>query len=87
MRNTRDLSQEELIDLWLVPVHGVRFEEAVQTKEQGDTFYDDYPVTKGQHDEWDEVASAFVRRKLRITKDYATRIKWSWYLNTAPKIK
>jgi hypothetical protein len=83
-----DLSGEDLINLWLIPIHNEMIQVLFKNNPNitSDEFYDTYPVTQQQHDEWYDQCIDLVRKKFRISKKVAKR-KFAWtYLNAAPKV-
>lgn len=82
----KTLTEEEIINAWLVPAYGITVQEVKKAHPRLSSkgFYAKYPVTKEQHDTW----RLWLLKKLMwyqgLGKRYAERSMWATYLNTAP---
>lgn len=84
----KELTQHDLINDWMVPYHGLTIEEAHAKEPWTDsrTFYDRYPVTQEQHDEWNEKAKARFKKELKLS-EYRLKRHWPYtWLDVSPKI-
>lgn len=83
----------ELINMWLKPIHGVTIEEVIKEYPEwkypeGDSreFYKKYPVTQEQHDEWYANVIQIIMREYGWNKKNAERQFAMPYLNISPMI-
>jgi hypothetical protein len=76
------VTQDELIDLWLLPEYGITLQEAEQ-----EDFFDKYPVSQEAHDKWEDLAEQFIAKSIRRSRKFVRINKAGWYLNTAPKVR
>jgi hypothetical protein len=89
------ITETDLINGWLEKYHNTTIDKVLEEnptwkdnpQEHTREFYDKYPVTQEQHDEWVEWAKETLRKTLRKSKKYIDRSWWSVYLNVAPTIK
>lgn len=84
----KEIHLEDLINLWMVPIHGITIEEAYEKEpwENSREFYEKYKITQEEHDKWyDEVIELLSKHfrwsKKRIKKEFTFA-----YLNCAPTI-
>jgi hypothetical protein len=84
----KELTLHDLINDWMVPYHGTTIEKAYEEnpwKESMD-FYDRYPVTQEQHDEWNEKAKEKFSKHFKLSKKGLER-HWPFtYLDASPKV-
>ena len=84
-----NLTEEYLINGWMVKFHGLTLEEAwnkdpwIDSKE----FYDRYAVTQEQHDEWREWMIKTIVKESKLPRNYVERSASLIYLNCSPNIK
>jgi hypothetical protein len=82
-------TQDEFIDMWLVPAYGITLKEvSAQHREDKDfDFYETFQVYPNEHDEWYEKAIAKVAKDngwdIELAKNQFT---WA-YLDVAPRVK
>lgn len=90
------ITEESLINSWLKEYFDTTLYEVKIYYENDDgtlkedatrSFYEDYAVTKEQHDAWDKGVRQILRKKFRMNKDMFDRKFQFTYLNTAPSIK
>jgi hypothetical protein len=89
------LTIEDLLDLWLVPYHNITIDQVKaenpkwMENPQGHMrdFYEKYPVSQEQHDEWYERAIDLISKKKRISKKRVKIMFTFDYLNCAPYVK
>lgn len=83
------ITEDDLINGWMVKYHGLSLAEAYErqpwTNEK--EFYDRYPVTQEQHDEWREWMYATLTKETKLPRKYVERSGSFIYLNCSPKIK
>lgn len=84
------LSEEDLIDLWLVPKYNISIKEVIKKYPrecaEGTWFYL-FPVTQAEYDIWYDRAIEMIRKKTRFKKEYIER-KFSFTsLNVAPYVE
>lgn len=81
-----NLSQEDLVDLWLKKYYGITLKEAFEKEPWEDSreFYDRYPCTQEQHDEWNKEAKALFKKALKLNQNSADRSWVFTYMLTAP---
>jgi len=92
----KELTEKEIINWWLEKYHNTDIDKvAAEHPDWGEgkpgynsrMFYDAYPVTEAQHDEW---RAWLVKKMMWFTgrgKKYVERNLWAVYLNTAPIVK
>ena len=92
MRNK--VNVEDLINWWLEKYHNTDldkvFEDNPEWEDNPQThsreFYQKYPVTQEQHDEWEKWAKEYTK-KVTGVKGKLFDNSWGWtYLNCAPNI-
>lgn len=89
------MKTETLVNWWLEKYHNTNLDKIKKENPEWEKdpekysrdFREKYAVTQQQHDEWEEWAKEYCRKKLRLTKRALIRGWWSIYLNTAPMIK
>lgn len=88
-KQSKKLSQKEIIDWWLTKYHNTTLdkvqEEFPELKDSRE-FYNKYRVTQEQHDEWYEWVIGEVMRTFKLSKTKATRAFIWDYLNTSPLV-
>ena len=83
------VSGDDIINGWL-RYHGTTVQEVVEKhpeEAKSGEWFDLYPVTQEQHDQWEDWAKEYIRKKTKFSKK---RIERGWgltYLYAAPKIK
>jgi len=86
----KEISQDDIVNWWLSKYHDTTLEQVAkdypELKESRD-FYDKFPVTEEQHDEWYEWAIDFLSKYFRCGKKRMRKMFVFDYLNCAPKIK
>jgi hypothetical protein len=92
----KQATQNDLINWWLEKYHNTNTEKVLKDHPEWDveskewdsrTFYDTYPCTQEQHDEWYDWAIETVMKDYGIrSKKYAERSFAFTYLNVSPKI-
>jgi hypothetical protein len=91
----KELTEEHLIDWWLNKYHNTSLKKIREEHpEWGDhnpeytshIFYDAYPVTQEQHDEWCEWAKKEVKKYFKLSKIGLNKSFGFIYLNTSPKV-
>jgi hypothetical protein len=90
------VTEGDLINWWLEKYHNTNIEKVIKDHPDWDveskdwdsrTFYDAYPCTQEQHDQWYEWAIKTVMRDFRITSKKRAQKEFAFtYLNTSPKI-
>lgn len=96
MRKRKELTEKDIINYWLEKYHNTNMDKIASEhpdwrndnpEYNSCIFYEAYPVTQEQHDEW----RAWLLKKLMwftgMGKKYCERAMWAVYLNTAPNIK
>lgn len=90
-RKRKQLTEEMLINWWLEKYHNITLEDVKKlhpdwNEKNSQYFYDTYPVTEEQHDEWRKWAFNEFWKWQGMGKRYAEK-SFTWvYLNCAPKI-
>lgn len=89
MRKKKELTEEMLINWWLVKYHNTTLEEIHKEHPNWTSkeFYAAFPVTDKQHDEWHDWMLKELQKYFKYSKKYVQRSSWAIYLNTAPSIK
>lgn len=91
----KKLTQDDLLNWWLEKYHNTNVEKVLIDNPDWDvhskdwnsrTFYEKYPVTQQQHDEWYKWALDTFAKHFRLSKKQATRSFSFTYLDTAPSI-
>lgn len=71
IKDMKQTTQEELIDLWLVPYHGLTAAELIAKEPpellQSPDWWKKYAVTQQQHDEWYEAAITLLSKRTGLT--------------------
>lgn len=89
------LTEEDLINWWLERYHNTNLKEvqALHPDWRSDNpeyspwmFYDAYPCTQAQHDEWLVWAKEKFAKHFRLTKKQVDRHFALTYLNVSPKV-
>ena len=88
-RKKKQISEADLINLWMVKYHGITIEDAFEKDPWTNSrdFYARYKCTQEQHDAWVIEAKKFIRDNMKLTIKYVDR---SWpliYLNCSPQIE
>lgn len=85
----KELTETDLINMWMVPYHGITIEKAYEQDpwEDSATFYKRYAVTQQQHDDWNEKALEVFRKHFGMRKTMAKRHWGFTYLNVSPSVK
>ena len=83
-------NEEDLLNGWL-KYHNTSVEEVKERYSDDELmngrFYDLFPVTQEQHDEWKVWAKEYIRRTTKYPKKLIDRA-WAFiYLDTAPKVE
>ena len=83
------ITETDLINLWMEKYHGITIEKAYEIEPWIDPrgFYARYKCTQEQHDAWVIEAKKFIRDNMKLTIKYVDR---SWpliYLNCSPQIE
>lgn len=89
MTKKKQLSEEDLINLWMKKYYNTTIEEEYIKNpwKEPREFYDRYQCTQEQHDEW-EVEAKKVYKKTTGLSDYAVKRYWGFtYLNVSPRVK
>jgi hypothetical protein len=83
------LTADNIINWWLKKYHNTTLEEAYAKEPWTDSrvFYERYPVTKEQHDEWHEWMITALMKDTKMSRKYVERSSPFIYLNCAPNIK
>ena len=88
MKN-KQLSEIDLINLWMVKYHGITIEKAYEQNKWTNSFefYSRYTCTQQQHDEWEKEARYICRKHFNWNNHMEAR-QWVFiYLNTSPQVK
>ena len=82
------LNEMDLIDLWMIPIHGLSIEEAFEEKPWTDSrdFYSRYQVTQEQHDKWYDEAIDKISKYYRMSKKVVKKGFGFLYLNCSPMV-
>ena len=92
----KELTEEMFLDWWLEKYHNTSIKKIQEEHPEWNDknpdynsriFYETYPCTQAQHDEWYKWAIDTVAKHLRCSKKYAKRQFCFVYLNTAPNVK
>lgn len=90
----RKVNPNILVNWWLEKYHNTNLDKILEEnpdwkenpKEHTREFYEKYPVTKAQHDEWEKWAKEYTRKVTKANKHLLER-GWGYvYLDTAPSI-
>ena len=87
------LTEEEFVNWWLTEYHDTNLNEVRVSHPQwkdssySREFYEAYPVTQEQHDEWYEWAIERLMKHYKISKKRAKKDFSFPYLNVSPLIK
>ena len=96
MAKRKELTNDDLINWWLEKYHNTNMDGVLKDNPDWDihskewnsrTFYQKYPVTQEQHDEWEKWAFNAFTKHFRVSKTYAKRAWPYTYLNVSPSIK
>jgi len=92
----KKLTETDLVNWWLDKYHSTNSEKVIEDHPEWDvggknwssiTFYDAYPCTQEQHDEWYEWAVREFKKHFRLSSIKRAKRDFAFvYLNTAPKI-
>ena len=92
----KKLTLDEIVNYWLEKYHGITVaqvrEEHPDWTERNPMyssriFYETYPCTEEQHDEWREWLVKALMKETRMGRKYVEKGIWGIYLDTAPMIK
>ena len=90
----KEVDATELVDKWLTDYHNTTLKEVKEkhgwedgNDEHTREFYQTYPVTQEQHDEWKEWMEKRVAKVTGLGIRYTRKHSWGIYLNTSPSIK
>lgn len=85
----KELTEEDFINEWMIPYHGITIEEAYEKDPWPDsrTFYQRYAVTQEQHDQWNDKAKEMFGHHFRLSKSNVDRHWGLTYLNVSPTVK
>lgn len=86
----KTLTEEEIINAWLEKYHGITIQELVGKHPRlvkTPKWYDKYPVTQEQHDQWSEWLTKKLMWYWGCSRKVAQRDRWAIYLNCAPNVK
>ncbi len=90
MGGNMKLTREELIELWLIPYHGLTVKELIEKEPaqflKTDEWFKKYAVTKQQHDDWYDAAIKLITKRLRTSQKAAKRWFTLDYLDIAPSV-
>jgi len=78
----KKITYNDLINLWLYPAYGLKIEQ-VEIKDARD-FYEKFPVTKEQYDQWEKEAKELLHKSFRFSKRYIDRAWPMTSLDCAP---
>jgi hypothetical protein len=84
------ITKDEIMDYWLGKFHNTSCKELIEKHPEeikSPKWFDLFPVTQEQHDEWYDWAIALIAKRTRMSKKYAQKAFVFEYLNTAPNIK
>ena len=87
-RINREISIAELINLWLVKYYGTTIDDAFANDPWtiSSEFYQRYPCTQEQHDEWEVEAKALFTQRTKY-KGKIHNASWSYaYLDSSPMV-
>lgn len=83
------VTREDLINLWLKPYHGLSVQELIEKYPEeckSSDWFDKFPCTQSQCDEWEKLAKELVRKDYKLSKRRLER-EWGFiYLDTVPSI-
>ena len=86
----KTVDREELMDWWLSKYHNTNCKEVVEKHPEevkSPDWFELYPCTQEQCDEWEKWAKAYIKKELKISKALLDR-RWPLtYLDTAPYVK
>ena len=89
----KQLTSDHLINWWLEKYHHTNMDKVVAENNwiidkdwDSRVFYDRYPVTQQQCDEWERWAILEVAKFNRLGVKYVKRMFWPIYLNCSPKV-
>jgi len=88
------LTLDDVVNWWLKEYHNTNIKEVLQDHPEWDDgenhhreFYEAYPVTQKQHDEWREWLTKRLKKETHMGRKAVERNMWAIYLNTAPSVK
>jgi hypothetical protein len=85
----KEISIDELQNYWLTKYHNTNVNDILlKHPEEAKTskWYDLFPVTQEQHDEWEIWAKEYIRKKTKSSKKSIER-NWCWiHLDASPNI-
>jgi hypothetical protein len=85
----KSISISELQNYWLAKYHNTNVNEVLlKHPEETKTskWYDLYPVTQEQHDEWEAWAKEYIRKRTKLSKKLIEH-DWCWiHLDASPNI-
>lgn len=84
-----ELTAEFIMDWWLSKYHNTSCKEIVRKHPRlckTSRWYNLYPVTQEQHDEWYKWAIDILSKTLKVSKTYTKRAFVFDYLNCAPNV-
>ena len=85
-----ELTEEFIIEGWLKKYHGITVKDMVDKHPKlckTSLWYEKYPVTQEQHNDWYDWAIDIISKTLRMSKKNTKRRFCFSYLNCAPNIK
>ena len=88
MAKKKKLSEMDLINLWMKKYYNTTVEEEYEKNpwKESKEFYDRYPCTQEQHDEWEVEAKKIFKKEFKLSNYMVNRYWGFTYLNTSPKI-
>ena len=91
----KQLKEEDLVDWWLKKYHSTNLDKVLEENpdwkenpsEHTRDFYNKYPVTQEQYDEWKSWAIQHVKDCTKLSSKMIEHLWWQVDLNCAPNIK
>ena len=80
---------DDLINGWLTPYHNTTIEQVEKEwvgEKNSRAFYQKYPVTQEQHDEWYDWVIDLLSKHFKYSKKFIKKEFCFMYLNCAPNI-
>lgn len=84
------LTNNDIIEYWLLKFHGLTVKELMEKEPElvkSPTWFQNYPVTQEQHDDWVQWAIKSISKDQKLSKKYVSRNWQLIYLDTAPTVK
>ena len=90
MKTKKVLLLEDLINLWMSKYHNTTIQDEIRKHPEvfkDSNWYISYPVTKEQHDSWEQEAKIIFKKHFKFSDNLTNRYWGLTYLNASPYYK